>query len=100
MAEVEQLKLRKAQLEKMPVKIEPIPGVNERGQKERELRVCDICGSFISIRDNDQRLQDHFAGKLHIGYTVIRDRMEEINQNRRNAPPRSCECSLVRSFLC
>ena len=73
MAEVEQLKAAKTQAEKNPIKA-PMPPAqeNERGQKARELRVCDICGSFISIRDNDQRLQDHFAGKLHIGERCCR----------------------------
>jgi len=97
MAEVEQLKAAKTQAEKNPLKA-PMPPAqeNERGQKARELRVCDICGSFISIRDNDQRLQDHFAGKLHIGYTIIRDRLREIDENRRSGGGRPAPASADR----
>jgi len=97
MAEVEQLKVAKTQAANNPIKA-PMPPAqeNERGQKARELRVCDICGSFISIRDNDQRLQDHFAGKLHIGYTIIRDRLHEIDESirtQRSAGSRSAPAS-------
>lgn len=47
-----------------------------------KLRVCDICGAFLSIYDNDQRLIDHFIGKLHLGYQTMRYKLEEINMRR------------------
>lgn len=29
----------------------------------KKLRVCDICGSFLSVFDSDKRLADHFLGE-------------------------------------
>ncbi|KAK4385770.1 U1 snRNP-associated protein [Sesamum angolense] len=34
---------------------------------DQKLRVCDICGAFLSVYDSDRRLADHFGGKLHLG---------------------------------
>ena len=77
-----------------------------------KLRVCDICGAFLSIYDSDKyppalllsacdmyrRLIDHFAGKQHLGYQVIhishffnyanasqliRDKLIEIQKRRK-----------------
>ncbi|KAG6623451.1 Spliceosome subunit [Phytophthora cinnamomi] len=39
------------------------------GQK---LRVCDVCGAFLSIFDSERRLADHFGGKVHVGYVQVR----------------------------
>eukprot|EP00274_Cyanoptyche_gloeocystis_P002917 CAMPEP_0196665304 /NCGR_PEP_ID=MMETSP1086-20130531/60408_1 /TAXON_ID=77921 /ORGANISM="Cyanoptyche gloeocystis , Strain SAG4.97" /LENGTH=183 /DNA_ID=CAMNT_0042001973 /DNA_START=57 /DNA_END=605 /DNA_ORIENTATION=+ len=30
------------------------------GNVNQKLRVCDVCGAFLSILDSDQRLADHF----------------------------------------
>lgn len=48
----------------------------------QKLRVCDVCGSFLSIFDSDRRLADHFGGKLHLGYLQIRKKIEEIRKSR------------------
>ncbi|TMW60816.1 hypothetical protein Poli38472_000858 [Pythium oligandrum] len=53
------------------------PNVNQK------LRVCDVCGAFLSIFDSDRRLADHFGGKLHLGYLQIRKKIEEIAEVRR-----------------
>lgn len=52
---------------------------SEKQEKERELqqltetsgasghqklRVCDICGAYLSVLDSDRRLADHFGGKV------------------------------------
>jgi hypothetical protein len=54
---------------------------SEKQEKERELqqltetsgasghqklRVCDICGAYLSILDSDRRLADHFGGKVSL----------------------------------
>lgn len=49
----------------------------------QKLRVCDVCGAFLSIFDSDRRLADHFGGKLHLGYLQIRKKIEEIAEMRR-----------------
>jgi RNA-binding protein Luc7-like 2 len=48
----------------------------------KKLRVCDVCGSFLSIMDSDKRLADHFMGKQHIGFQLMRDQLEAIKIRR------------------
>uniref|UniRef100_A0A0D6QY87 Uncharacterized protein n=1 Tax=Araucaria cunninghamii TaxID=56994 RepID=A0A0D6QY87_ARACU len=52
---------------------------------DQKLRVCDVCGCFLSIYDTDQRLADHFGGKLHSGYMQIRDVLNELREERNRA---------------
>ncbi|WOK94539.1 luc7-like protein isoform X1 [Canna indica] len=49
---------------------------------DQKLRVCDICGAFLSVYDNDRRLADHFGGKLHLGYMQIREKLAELKEER------------------
>ncbi|KAH9563233.1 hypothetical protein CY35_05G114600 [Sphagnum magellanicum] len=49
---------------------------------DQKLRVCDICGAFLSIYDNDRRLADHFGGKLHLGYMQIREKLVDLQEER------------------
>lgn len=49
----------------------------------QKLRVCDVCGAFLSIFDSDRRLADHFGGKLHLGYLQIRKKIQEMAELRR-----------------
>ncbi|XP_047329310.1 luc7-like protein [Impatiens glandulifera] len=51
---------------------------------DQKLRVCDICGAFLSVYDSDRRLADHFGGKLHLGYMQIRDKLAELKEERNN----------------
>lgn len=46
--------------------------------KEQQLIICDICGATLSANETDQRLSDHFAGKLHLGYQKIRDKIKSL----------------------
>ncbi|PVF94888.1 LUC7-domain-containing protein [Serendipita vermifera] len=77
----------------------------EKGDKERELqnltetsgasghqklRVCDVCGAYLSVLDSDRRLADHFGGKMHLGYHELRRMLQvfkEEKEKRRNVPP-------------
>jgi len=52
------------------------------GGPDKKLRVCDVCGSFLSIFDSDKRLTDHFMGKQHIGLQYMRDTVEAIKKRR------------------
>ncbi|CAM8911511.1 unnamed protein product [Rhodiola kirilowii] len=49
---------------------------------DQKLRVCDICGAFLSVYDSDRRLADHFGGKLHLGYMQIREKLVELKEER------------------
>jgi hypothetical protein len=39
----------------------------------KKLRVCEICGSYLSVLDSDRRLADHFMGKQHVGFQAMRE---------------------------
>ncbi|KAL2930370.1 Maspardin, partial [Bienertia sinuspersici] len=45
---------------------------------DQKLRVCDICGAFLSVYNSDRRLADYFEGKLHLGYMQIREKLAEL----------------------
>ncbi|XP_057515468.1 uncharacterized protein LOC130797017 isoform X1 [Amaranthus tricolor] len=49
---------------------------------DQKLRVCDICGAFLSVYDSDRRLADHFGGKLHLGYMQIREKLADLQEER------------------
>ncbi|KAJ7905724.1 hypothetical protein B0H14DRAFT_2661308 [Mycena olivaceomarginata] len=59
---------------------------NEKGEKRRrelqqltdtsgasghqKLRVCDVCGAYLSVLDSDRRLADHFGGKASCHFAI------------------------------
>ncbi|CAM0945318.1 unnamed protein product [Alopecurus aequalis] len=49
---------------------------------DQKLRLCDICGAFLSVYDSDRRLADHFGGKLHMGYMLIREKLSELQEEK------------------
>lgn len=42
---------------------------NSGASGNQKLRVCDICGAYLSILDSDRRLADHFGGKVCLSLT-------------------------------
>jgi len=56
----------------------PFEGLLPGSNPTQKLRVCEICAAFLSIYDSDTRLKDHYNGKLHIGYNLVRDKLREI----------------------
>ncbi|XP_067931276.1 putative RNA-binding protein Luc7-like 1 isoform X2 [Watersipora subatra] len=75
MAEVEELNKNKAEAEEdfknsMPAST----------YQQQKLRVCEVCGAYLGIHDNDRRLADHFGGKLHIGFIEIRDKLDDLKK--------------------
>ncbi|RHZ30012.1 hypothetical protein DYB37_000485 [Aphanomyces astaci] len=110
MAQVEVLKLKKNALQANPSSSDssggasaPTPVVNEYDATQlhlmnvlpgnplamtnvnNKLRVCDMCGAFLSIFDSDRRLADHFGGKMHLGYMQIRKKIAEMKLAREAA---------------
>ncbi|XP_044500555.1 U1 snRNP-associated protein usp106-like [Mangifera indica] len=74
-------------LKKLPARQEPVLDSSKYTAADvritdQKLRVCDICGAFLSIYDSDRRLADHFGGKLHLGYMQIRDKLAELQEER------------------
>jgi hypothetical protein len=37
----------------------------------QKLRVCDVCGAYLSVLDSDRRLADHFGGKVCLRFTKL-----------------------------
>jgi RNA-binding protein Luc7-like 2 len=71
MERLEALKKEKEQIEaKMP------------NTKEQQLIVCEVCAALLSVNESDQRLADHFAGKMHLGFQKIRDKLKELKELR------------------
>ncbi|PON59115.1 Luc7-related [Parasponia andersonii] len=74
-------------LKKLPARQEPVLDSTKYTAADvritdQKLRVCDICGAFLSVYDSDRRLADHFGGKLHLGYMQIRDKLAELQEER------------------
>ncbi|CAI9090855.1 OLC1v1025723C1 [Oldenlandia corymbosa var. corymbosa] len=70
-------------LKKLPTRQEPVADSSKYTAADvritdQKLRVCDICGAFLSVYDSDRRLADHFGGKLHLGYMQIREKLAEL----------------------
>lgn len=49
----------------------------------QKLQICKVCGSFLSVLDNDKRLAYHFTGKLHLAYADMRATVDELKQKLR-----------------
>uniref|UniRef100_A0A5K3F9B3 Luc7-like protein 3 n=1 Tax=Mesocestoides corti TaxID=53468 RepID=A0A5K3F9B3_MESCO len=69
----EQLKFERSQLEG-----DARPGAGQ----SKELEVCEICGAFRIKDDAPQRVEEHLAGKMHLGYAKIRDYVREYGEKR------------------
>ncbi|CAA0829594.1 LUC7 related protein [Striga hermonthica] len=70
-------------LKKLPARQEPVLDSSKYTAADvritdQKLRVCDICGAFLSVYDSDRRLADHFGGKLHLGYMQVREKLAEL----------------------
>ncbi|SNX84363.1 related to LUC7 - essential protein associated with the U1 snRNP complex [Melanopsichium pennsylvanicum] len=85
LAKADALKEEKAQKEKELHNAQE----NSGASGHQKLRVCDVCGAYLSILDSDRRLADHFGGKMHLGYLRLREMVGEFDERRRNpnAPP-------------
>ncbi|KAK2985595.1 hypothetical protein RJ640_000292 [Escallonia rubra] len=76
-------------LKKLPPRQEPVTDSSKYTAADvritdQKLRVCDICGAFLSVYDSDRRLADHFGGKLHLGYMQIREKLADLKEEREN----------------
>ncbi|XP_050384270.1 uncharacterized protein LOC126800890 [Argentina anserina] len=74
-------------LKKLPARQEPVLDSSKYTAADvritdQKLRVCDICGAFLSVYDSDRRLADHFGGKLHLGYMQIREKLADLQAEK------------------
>ncbi|KIO16662.1 hypothetical protein M407DRAFT_241405 [Tulasnella calospora MUT 4182] len=85
MEAVEALKAEKTEKERELQQLTDTSGASGH----QKLRVCDVCGAYLSVLDSDRRLADHFGGKMHLGYHELRQMLEQFKEARskRHAPP-------------
>uniref|UniRef100_A0A914V9I2 Luc7-like protein 3 n=1 Tax=Plectus sambesii TaxID=2011161 RepID=A0A914V9I2_9BILA len=46
----------------------------------KQMEVCKICGCFLIVNDAQQRIDEHFLGKQHVGFAKIKATMEEFER--------------------
>ncbi|KAH8116814.1 hypothetical protein DFH11DRAFT_1577664 [Phellopilus nigrolimitatus] len=86
MAAIEALKSEKADKERELQQLTDTSGASGH----QKLRVCDVCGAYLSVLDSDRRLADHFGGKMHLGYHELRNMLQKFKEERdkrKLAPP-------------
>uniref|UniRef100_A0A0E0K260 Uncharacterized protein n=1 Tax=Oryza punctata TaxID=4537 RepID=A0A0E0K260_ORYPU len=73
-------------LKKLGARPQPVPDSAKMSTHvqitDQKLRLCDICGAFLSVYDSDRRLADHFGGKLHMGYMLVREKLSELQEEK------------------
>jgi hypothetical protein len=50
--------------------------------KEKQMKVCEVCGAMQSMQYNEKRLLTHVEGKLHTGYAMIREHLEMLRRRK------------------
>jgi hypothetical protein len=48
------------------------------GQDQKQMEVCEVCGSFLIINDSMSRIEEHNNGKQHQGYAKLKAALEEF----------------------
>jgi len=81
LAAVEALKVEKSEKERELQNLTDTSGASGH----QKLRVCDVCGAYLSVLDSDRRLADHFGGKMHLGYHELRKMLEEFSKRKHPA---------------
>ena len=69
---------------------------NTLANKDKNMKVCEVCGALQSASDTDKRLTMHLEGKLHTGYLKIRNKLAELKEKRINRRDRSRFPRLIR----
>jgi len=78
LAAIEALKSEKADKERELQQLTDTSGASGH----QKLRVCDVCGAYLSVLDSDRRLADHFGGKMHLGYHELRNMLLKFKEER------------------
>jgi hypothetical protein len=92
--QIEQLKARKSTQQKPAQMAVPEGEAGDviaalgGGPQQQSLKVCEVCALYLSAKDTAKRLEDHYIGKLHTGFHIVRQKLEELKArpNRRVRP--------------
>jgi hypothetical protein len=72
--EIEQIKVQRSVL----TNTKEYPAI----YKDRQMKVCEICGALQSAQDNEKRIQTHKEGKIHSAYLKIRQYLDLLRKKR------------------
>lgn len=50
--------------------------------EQKQMEVCEVCGSFLIINDAQSRVEEHVSGKQHMGYAKLRAALDELRKKR------------------
>jgi hypothetical protein len=67
------------------------PAADLAVQSGQKLRICDVCGCLLEHTTNERRLADHFGGKMHMGFVILREKLRELDVRA---------CFVWRCFSC
>lgn len=56
----------------------------QHNAEQKQMEVCDVCGSFLIVNDAQSRVEEHISGKQHMGYAKLRSALEEIRKKRQD----------------
>eukprot|EP00727_Mastigamoeba_balamuthi_P014216 m51a1_g9417 putative rna-binding protein luc7-like 1 isoform x1 (311) ;mRNA; r:363736-364787 len=85
---------------------QPAAAVGDGEAQQQALRVCEVCGAYLSLLESDRGLADHFGGKMHQGYKRIQEKLDELAnarvqrervRERESSPPRRSDRGSPRS---
>ena len=48
--------------------------------KQQGLVACDDCGCLLGLFDSDERLAEHFSGRVHLSWVAIRNMWKELRE--------------------
>ena len=78
MEEIEELRCQKIKAEH-----EYNSSISTSSYQQQKLRVCEVCAAYLGIHDNDDRLADHFGGKMHQKLLEIREKLASLKETVR-----------------
>jgi hypothetical protein len=52
--------------------------MSDRNSEQKQMEVCDVCGSFLIVNDAQSRVEEHIMGKQHKGYAQLRTALDDI----------------------
>eukprot|EP00743_Colponemidia_sp_Colp-15_P003817 GILK01004117.1.p1 GENE.GILK01004117.1~~GILK01004117.1.p1 ORF type:complete len:334 (-),score=53.76 GILK01004117.1:102-1058(-) len=47
-------------------------------EKEKKMKVCEVCGAMQSSTDTERRTVSHLEGKQHLGFLQVREKVEQL----------------------
>lgn len=48
----------------------------------KQMKVCEICGAMQATNDTEKRNQTHLEGKVHTGFSKLRNELEKLKRRR------------------